>query len=367
MQKEFSKRATLTDMAKELNLTPRAVSQALHGGKCTVRIGERTRERVRALAEKLNYRPNRQAQILRKGKSGMLGILAMQGYGYRLQEELFFARKYAEENSFAPSIYLLSDTTEDSRERAIDFFLDTKVDALLIFGDILGDRLRRIQEANLPAVAVGSPNVSLIPRFSAGKKDGFSRLARHLIEEGAEKLTLLTSAPHPNRRKNWHAWCALEGIKSAVEDAASIRRKIHFQIRPMQLRDDVLSDQGLRIHPFHAAGYLGMKDIIRAGELPDGLMCLSDNSVHGALLACAEHGVRVPDHLLISGFEDDISSSAGPLPITSVRQPLEAMLRLAFDDLGKILSGQRKLEGRSTELPCELIVRQSSSRRLHFP
>lgn len=362
MPKASPKQTTLIDLGKRLKLSPRAVSQALHGGKCTVRISEKTRQRVLALAEKLNYRPNRQAQILRMGKSGMIGILAVQGYGYRLQEELFFARKQAEEHGLGPSIYLLPDPSQASADRAIDFVLDTKVDAVLIFGDILGSRLRRIQEAGVPAVAVGSPNVSLIPRYFADKEAGFARLAGHLIEQGARTITLFSMIAAPDRRKNWHAWCAMAGVKGAVAKAIAEGREVHFQAQPMRLQDNVLSREGLRIHPYHAAGYLGMKSLIDGGIVPDALMCLSDNGVHGALLACAENGIKVPEDMMITGFEDDISSSAGTLPITSARQPLEAMLGLAFEDIKAISSGRRKVAGRSTELPCELVIRQSSRR-----
>lgn len=365
MPKRPTKQITLIDLGKRLNLTPRAVSQALNGGKCTVRISESTKARVQALAKKLNYRPNRLAQILRMGTSGMVGILAVQSFGFLIQQYLYFARAYAEKTGLTPNIYLLPNPQESTCQRALDFILDAKVDGVIVVGDFLKkEHVLRIQQANVPAVSVGSPNVPLIPRYYANKKAGFAMLAEHLINQGAKTITLLISEILPVKKRHWHVKCAIEGTEEAVESAQKKGRNITLKFHHFYAKDfnpaDAFSNE--KVHPFFANGYNGMKQIIETGPLPDALMCPSDNGVHGALLACAEHGIRVPQDMMITGFENDFSSSAGLLPITSVGQPVDSMLRLAFSNLKDLIEGKQKAVNRSVALPCELIIRQSSIR-----
>lgn len=363
MAKRPKKTITLVDLGKSLNLSPRAVSQALNGGECTVRISEKTRARVQALVKKLNYRPNRMAQILRKGRSGMVGILAVQQFGYLVQQELFFARENAEKSGFIPTIYLLPDREAESAERAVDFMLDSKVDAILVIGDFLKpEQSERIAQSGVPVVSIGNPHVPGIPRYYADKRAGFRRIAEHLIEQGASRITLLISQPQPVPKRAWHSRCATEGATEAVEEAQKKNLRVELEIVSTTNYSTGVALDGTQVNAYYATGYHGMRSIIASGRVPDALMCQSDNGVHGALLACAEHGVQVPRDMLISGFEDDAASSAGLLPITSAGQPVGEMIRLAFEDLLAISRGERQVISRSVKLPCNLAIRRSTLR-----
>lgn len=363
MAKRPKKSITLADLGKTLNLTPRAVSQALNGGDCTVRISEKTRQRVHALVKKLNYRPNRMAQILRKGDSGMVGILALQGFGYLIQQELFLAREYAEKNGYIPAIYLLPSKNADTCERAINFMLDSKVDAILVIGDILKpEQIQRLEGAGVPAVSIANPHVPGMPRYYADKQAGFRSLAEHLIEQGAARITLLISQNLPVPKRAWHALCAVDGALQAVAKAKKAGRTVDLEIVSNVNSSPAVTSDGQEVNAYYSNGYHGMKVIIQSGKIPDALMCQADNSVQGALLACAEHGIKVPQDMLITGFEDDAASSAGLLRITSVGQPMDEMVRLAFEDLGAINRGEKKMVSRSVKLPCKLVIRQSTIR-----
>src|SRR5690554_137656 len=159
MPPKARKNPTLIDMGKQLNLTPRAVSQALNGGDCSVRVSEKTRLRVLELAARLNYRPNRNAQTLRTGKSGMIGFLAAQGFNHLLSHHLWHARNLADNLGYHLNIYLMRAGKPQPAigDQAVDFMLDSKVEGLVIFGNWsvhYRDQFQRFIDEGVPVVMV---------------------------------------------------------------------------------------------------------------------------------------------------------------------------------------------------------------------
>ncbi len=358
-----TKRVTLADMAKTLDLTPRAVSKALNGEDSTVRVSEKTRERVLALAKKLNYRPNRMAKTLRTGKSGMVGVLAFQAFGHLFQLKLYLARHYAELHGFHPNIYVIPDFAEESCNRAIDMMIDSKVDALIVFNDPGKALLDRLVAAGIPVVVVGAPKPLSVPTYYSDFKGGFSLLAKHLITQGCSSITLLYEQVSNDRSTPILVQAAMKGIQAAVKAAGRRERDIPFGTHAQRVSyDGFMVPQAPNVHGLHAGGYLGMREIIGSGRVPDALICNGDATAHGALLACAESGLRIPETMMIAGIGDDPSSSAGLLPLTSIRQPLKELCRLAFADLERMTLSGEHLPNKRVILPYELIVRESTRR-----
>jgi len=349
-------RVTLKDLGKLLHLTPRAVAQALNEERSTVRVSPATRKRVQAMAQKLNYRPNRLAQILRTGKSGMVGVLAFQAFGHLFQHKLYLARKYAEQYQLLPNIYIIPDATAESRDRAVDIMLDSKVDAVIAFNDLGKPQIRRINKAGVPIAVVGMADTPRIPRYYADLKRGFSLLARHLVERGNSRITLLLDTSHP-----WTVAQMESGVREVVDEAMRARKNVSSKtlIRKITF-DGYMVAEAPHIHGIHAGGYLGMKELIVRQEIPDALICNGDDLALGALLACAEAGVKVPHDMRIAGFGDSPSSSVGLLPLTTMRQPLDELCRMAFADLNDMMTTGKPLGNREVVLSYELIVRAST-------
>ena len=361
--KPKTKRVTLADMAKTLDLTPRAVSKALNGEDSTVRVSEKTRERVLALAKRLNYRPNRMAKTLRTGKSGMVGVLAFQAFGHLFQLKLYLARQFAEQHGFHPNIYVVPDASEESCNRAVDIMIDSKVDALIVFNDLGKAHLDRLVAAGIPAVVVGAAAPLHVPTYFADFKRGVSLLAKHLIAQGSSSMTLLYEDTSDHQTSSKFVQDAIEGIQEAVKAVGREEREVHFRTQAQHVSyEGFMVQQAPNVHGLHAGGYLGMREIIRSGRVPDALICNGDATAHGALLACAECGLRVPHEMMVVGVGDDPASSAGLLPLTTIRQPLEDLCRLAFDDLKRMAVSGDRPANRRVVLPYELIVRESTRR-----
>ena len=104
--------------------------------------------------------------------------------------------------------------------------------------------------------------------------------------------------------------------------------------------------------------------LLDAAEVPTAIFAFNDNTAIGALRVARERGIRVPDELSIVGFDDSELSAIVTPALTTVRQPLAEMGRMAVSLLVRILDGQR-LEALHIELKTRLIVRNSTARVPH--
>jgi DNA-binding LacI/PurR family transcriptional regulator len=79
----------------------------------------------------------------------------------------------------------------------------------------------------------------------------------------------------------------------------------------------------------------------------------------GALRAAHRRGVRVPGHLSVAGFDDLAIASFFTPPLTTVRQPMRQMGRLAIETLLSLLA--HRSAGATVRVPAELVVRESTA------
>ncbi|MDX6264727.1 MAG: LacI family transcriptional regulator, partial [Kribbellaceae bacterium] len=90
------------------------------------------------------------------------------------------------------------------------------------------------------------------------------------------------------------------------------------------------------------------------------LIAFNDKAAVGALQAAVARGLSVPDDLSIAGFDDlDLSRATDPT-LTTVRQPLQEMGRMAVSLLIRLLD-RHELEALHIELATELVVRHSTA------
>jgi LacI family transcriptional regulator len=94
------------------------------------------------------------------------------------------------------------------------------------------------------------------------------------------------------------------------------------------------------------------------GRLPDAIACANDQSALGAVYALRARGYRIPEDVLITGFDDmPLARHLNP-PLTTVRQPVQEMGALAFDALYSMIDGKRP-DQRQLTLPVQVVLRSS--------
>jgi LacI family transcriptional regulator len=138
------------------------------------------------------------------------------------------------------------------------------------------------------------------------------------------------------RRRGYHAALAAEGIMPVHE----FEVEGDFQIE---------------------GGVAGAGLLFDLPERPTAIFAFNDNLAIGAMQAARARGIRVPEDVSIVGFDDTEGSTIVTPGLTTVRQPLAEMGRMAVSLLTRALDNQR-FEALHVELATRLVVRGSTQR-----
>ena len=108
------------------------------------------------------------------------------------------------------------------------------------------------------------------------------------------------------------------------------------------------------------SGYAATSKLLGLPEPPTAIFAFNDEMAIGAMQCARERGLRLPEDLSIVGF-DDMETAAIVVPgLTTVRQPLVEMGRMAVSLLTRLLDNQR-VEALNVELATKLVVRGSTA------
>ncbi|SEQ17809.1 transcriptional regulator, LacI family [Lentzea albida] len=215
--------------------------------------------------------------------------------------------------------------------------------AILILPPEEGDELVALSRAGYPFVVV-DPRILPLPDIasvSAAHFAGARAVADHLIELGHRDIAVIAGP------EEWLAGDArLAGHRAALAQAGVL-------LAPERLR---------HVEPTTAHGRSAAAELLDLEPRPSAIVCFNDKVAVGTLQAARERGLRVPEDLSVAGFDDiDLAEATSP-PLTTVRQPLQEMGRIAVTQLMRVLDGHQP-EALHIELATTLVVRESTAAR----
>jgi LacI family transcriptional regulator len=213
--------------------------------------------------------------------------------------------------------------------------------ALLILPEESPDELAALHEHGYPFVIV-DPHRHLderVPTVSAAHSSGASEGVEHLLSLGHRRIAAITGP---------RGWIATEqrlrGYRGAMAAAG------------------VMPDPELVVESdFHAEG--GVEAALTLLDMPNpptAIFAFNDMLAIGVMQAARQRGVRVPDELSVLGFDDTFEASIVTPTLTTVRQPLAEMGRMAVNLLVRQLQNQR-IEALHVQLETKLVVRESTA------
>jgi len=303
---------TMRDIADATGVSQSTVSRVLSGTPTAVPIAEATRERVMETARELGYRPNPLARGLRGAPTMLLGVIV------RDITDPFFAGAIEatslEANKRGYNVVLGHAHESAEEAEALTSILEARhCDALLFLGD-LRDRpglIEELQNTSIPVVALwhGSRD-SGIPTVSVDNKSGTAAVVDHLVELGHERIGFAG----PRGRL---------GDITEREEAFVATVHGHGLPTPDDYRREALNTYG--------GGATALAELMELEQPPTAIVAPTDVLAMGMLHAAHQRGLRVPEDLSISGF-DDIPEAAYTVPaLTTVRMPTGAMVLAAVD------------------------------------
>jgi DNA-binding LacI/PurR family transcriptional regulator len=327
---------SLTSIAASAGVSVSTVSKVLNG---RTDVAPETRERLGRILRLHGY------QVAPRSGIGVVDLLIGRLGGLWSDELIRGAVAAAAETEISVIVSRVSSADEFARWLKIATVRGT-LGALSVLYLPDSATLRKMEDAHVPLVVIDPPDEPGGEVRSVGTTNwqGGMSATRHLIELGHRRIAAIGG---PDQL--WSCRARLDGYRSAL-------RRADLPVDEDLVRcDELTADAGLR----RAREFLGLADA------PTAIVAANDAQAFGVLQAIAERGLRSPDDVSVTGFDDlPIATWATP-PLTTIRQPLAAMAATAF---WMLTSGappepaaERHVQPRHLELETTLVTRHSTA------
>jgi len=333
--KKNSGNVTIIDVADEAGVSYTTVSRVMNNKD---NVKSETRERVLMAMTRLGYVVDQRARSLAGGRSQVIGLL-VHDLGTSYIGEIIRGID-AELAAAQYELMLYTTHRRKTKESAYVVTLTRGLadGLLLVLPRDPGSYLDTLRQHRFPHVLIDHRGVDEeTPAVAAANRQGAYNATEYLIGLGHRRVGFITGA--------MDQMCAqdrLEGYRAALVDHG-----VAF--------DPELVYEGNFFQPL---GYAGASALLELPHPPTAIFASNDISALGVMEAVREHNLRIPEDISVVGF-DDIPQAAHVHPtLTTVRQPLEEMGRIATRMLLEYIGDpQRPIE--RVELPTELVLRQS--------
>jgi LacI family transcriptional regulator len=326
---------TIMDVAQEAGVSYATVSRVVNNKGY---IKPETRERVMRAVTRLGYVVNQQARSLASGRSQVVGLL-VPGLETAYIGEII--RGIDEE--LAGASYDLMLYTAHRRRTRESAYVATLTQGmadglLLVLPRDPGAYLETLRRRGFPYVLIDHQGIDDAgPAVGATNRQGGYDATRHLIELGHRRIGFITGSLDlgcsNDRLAGYHAALSEFGLSA----------------------DPQLVREGDFTQP---TGFRAARELLTLSVPPSAIFASNDLMAFGVMEATRVRGLRIPEDISIIGFDDIPQALHVHPPLTTVRQPLEQMGRLASRMLLRQIDDRRQLAERM-DLPTELIVRES--------
>jgi LacI family transcriptional regulator len=332
------KRATIRGVASAAGVSIATVSRVLNGRPD---VAPETREAVLRAVREQGFSTNRNARALSGGRTGLIGVTVP------LVEAAYFGviLSGASEALYEQDMRIVLCPTLHQHEREVTL-LDrlmrgTTDGAVLMLPEETSAELKALQK-DFPFVVV-DPRIALeegIPVVSAAHAAGARAATEHLLSLGHRRIGAITGPPEwiacTERMNGYHGALAAAGV---LPDPALV----------------AVSD--FRNGPVAIAAAERLLDL---PEPPTAIFAFNDNVAVSVMRTARARGLRVPEDLSVVGFDDSEQAEIVFPALTTVRQPLAEMGRMAVSLLLRLLENQR-VDALRIQLATKLVVRESTA------
>lgn len=326
---------TLEDVASEAGVSTATVSRCLNS---PAQVSKKTRERVMQAVRELGYAPNFGARVLAAKRTNTFGAIIP------TMENAIFARglQAFQEELRENGVTLLvasSSYSPEQEEEQIRSLVTRGAEALLLIGQDRTEQSYAFLENRKIPYVVAWVFDETAPRMSIGfdNRQSMKDLAQEVIALGHRKLGVITA----ERAGNDRARGRFEGICDAARENGIDPDALHVEETTYAIDNGAQAFARLMSRDPH----------------PTAVLCGNDVFAAGALTMAREMGLRVPEDVSITGF-DDIELAAIVTPsLTTVHVPHREMGRRAALKLLSLRAGDDA--GPSIELATDIKWRQS--------
>ncbi|TET03724.1 MAG: LacI family transcriptional regulator [Candidatus Atribacteria bacterium] len=330
---------TIKKIAKKAGVSVGTVSKVLNYDKTVSEINKR---KVIRIIKELNYRPNRIARSLSKGKTKNVGFIIPDITNPFFPELVRGASDLLLSNGYY--VFLCSSDNDSNKE---DFYIndlvsmwidgiiiapsDTENRDIGIFNKIISPFVvvdREIKELNKDLIIINN-------------KKGAYGAASYLISNGHRRIVILAGPQYTKTAQD-----RFMGWKKALEEKALFREEFAFW-------GNFSID----------SGYEMMKKVFNNLGKVDAVFACNDLIALGAIQAIEEKKYKIPDDISIIGFDDIYLSRFLKSPLTTVKQPIYDMGKIAAEILLDRMSSSKDFVPKKVVIEGNLIERGSVAKK----
>lgn len=287
----------------------------------------------------LGYIPNSAARALTSGKTGIVGFWVSLEYSRYRAYVLDCMRTLLRGTEFAMAV---SDVDEEyNLLHTFDRALRVPVDGIIGFDNSASieaftreyDRLA----PSTPFVSMGAYWSELKSYVGVNLRRGADNAMQHLLDLGRKQIAyvapwtsdLIDSGPRH------------EAYENAMRDAGLASRTV--------------ATESVTFRHVKVA----MDELVRTKSVPEALLCMNDETAIWSSQALADQGVKIGKDVAVVGFDGIAETAACPVPITTVKQPIDEMCAKAWTFLQDQMSEPSAAPQQIVLVP-ELIIREST-------
>ncbi|MFC2186253.1 LacI family DNA-binding transcriptional regulator [Peijinzhouia sedimentorum] len=337
-----SGKATIHDIAEQLNITASTVSRALNDNP---RISDATKKLVHKMARQLNYQPNNIASALRSGKSKLIGVVVP------TTNRNFFSSVARGIDDVANKLnyQVIISQSYDSYEKEvqnIEALMSARVDGIIASvskNTENFDHFKRVMDKGIPLVLFDRITNELdVSQVVIDDYQGAYQIVEHLIQQGYKRIAHFTSPKKINIYKE-----RLRGYLDALFDHNIEPDPALIVESNMQLED----------------GKNSMIELFERNVPFDAVFSSSDYAAMGAMQVLKQNGKRIPQDVGVAGFGNEPFTSFTDPSLTTVDQVNISMGHVAAETFFDLLQNPKKATiQQKTVLKPEVIFRDSTKR-----
>jgi len=328
--------ATLTQVAERACVSLTTASKAINNQS---RIAPETRERVMRAAAELKFVPNPHARSLHTGRTSIVGALVLDSKAQRFAMPLIIGADAALSEI---NLSMIASDAQGDPQRAfalLEMLRARTVDGLIVIGENQVIWPSLTHDLDRPVVYVhgetDDPNDVV---FMPDDQEGMGLVVEHLVQLGRLRIAYVTG---PRRAR---------AVKQRV-----LGLRAHLKAHRLRVALPIAYGDWSQRSGRHAT-----EALLQSGIPVDAIICGSDQIAAGVVDAVVAAGLRVPEDVAITGFDNwAVFAQETEPPLTTVDMNLEALGVSAAQALFSAIDGE-PLPGGVRRQPCSLVIREST-------
>ncbi|HEY8458336.1 MAG TPA: LacI family DNA-binding transcriptional regulator [Actinopolymorphaceae bacterium] len=290
---------TLHEIARDAGVSIATVSRVARG---VGQVSPETRRKVQEAIDRHGFRPHHAGRALVKRRHAALGIVfpGLSGPYYSDVIAGF------EEEALKARVSVLIMGTHFLRQ-SVDMVFDMadRVDGLAVMGGVIPEgAIRRLVDRGVPVVLLASAPLVGVPTVRTENLAAMARLTTHLLaDHGYENLVFVGNPDgSPDATYRWQGF---------------LQAHHRLGVEPPK--------EPIRVGLQQSHGFIAVSRLLDENQRPRAIVCANDETALGAVVAVMDRGLRVPEDVAVTGFDDISMAGLAASGLTTVHQPMQEL------------------------------------------